>query len=107
MLMQHKEKLKNYQKHFHYLFDICCLNLYLLCKQKRWQHFQDGILSETYRKFNFKISCNGKETVRHTTMNAAHYSAYVAASYGSLLLEGLKGIKVQQVAEKCLNVRFL
>jgi hypothetical protein len=46
--------------------------------------FQDGISSESYRKFNLKISCNRGETIRQATrycpltrMNA-YYPSYIA-----------------------------
>jgi hypothetical protein len=83
-----KRLKKYYQKHCHHLIDICCKNSYLLYKKKGWQHLQDRISSETYRKFNFKISYNRRErplgtpqkTVPPTRMNAPHYPSYITAS---------------------------
>jgi hypothetical protein len=57
-----KKMLSETLLHF---FDIRCLNSYLLHKKKRQQHFQGGISIETYRKFNFKMSYNGRETTRN------------------------------------------
>jgi hypothetical protein len=75
-------RLKQYcQKHFYNLIYICCLNSCLFKKEKGQQHLQDGILSETYRKFDFKISYNGGrqlKTAPLTWMNAPHPS-YIAA----------------------------
>jgi hypothetical protein len=57
---------------------MCCLNSYFT-KKKKWQHFQGGISSETYRTLNFKISYNRREaigkspeTTPPTRMNAPH-----------------------------------
>jgi hypothetical protein len=60
-----KRLKKYYKKYLHHLIDVCYLNSCLLYK-KRWKHFQDGIPSEIYRKFNFEIT---GETIRQTMRN--------------------------------------
>jgi hypothetical protein len=97
-LSQHKERLKKYyQKHFHHLIDICRLNSYLLYK-KRVKHFQDGISNETYRKFNFKISYNRRETIRQTTRNCTTDKG----EYCSLsLLHCFHSVKTKSMSALC------
>jgi hypothetical protein len=49
------------------LISLVWIHIYFI--KKRRQHFQNGISSVTYRKFNFKIPCNRREIIRLTTRN--------------------------------------
>jgi hypothetical protein len=94
-----RRRLKKYcQKHFCHLIDICCLNLYLVYKNW-WQHFQDGILSETCRKFNLKISYNRRKTIMQTTRNCP--TDKDECSSLSSLLRCCYSVKAKSVSALC------
>jgi hypothetical protein len=47
-LSSRKRLEKYYQRLFHYLIDLCCLNSYVLYQKKKgWQHFKDEISRKT------------------------------------------------------------